>query len=67
MGVNFNTYLDSIRIESSKELLLSSKSQVYRVAEKVGYRNVDYFHIKFKKYTGMSPAEFRKKYAENAE
>lgn len=23
--------------------------------------NVDYFHKKFKKYTGMSPAEFRKK------
>ena len=60
MGMNFNTYLDSIRIEHSKEILLSSKLQVYKIAEMVGYRNVDYFHIKFKKYTNMSPAEFRK-------
>ncbi|WP_281821154.1 helix-turn-helix domain-containing protein [Eisenbergiella massiliensis] len=26
----------------------------------MGYNNVDYFHKKFKKYTGMSPAEYRK-------
>ena len=61
MGMNFNTYLDNVRIEHSKEILLSGKTQVYKVAEMVGYRNVDYFHIKFKKYTGMSPAEFRKR------
>lgn len=61
MEVNFNTYLDSIRIEHSKELLLKNKIQVYKVAELVGYRNVDYFHIKFKKSTGLSPAEFRRK------
>ena len=60
MGMNFNTYLDSVRIEHSKEILLSGKLQVYKIAEMVGYRNVDYFHIKFKKYTGLSPAEFRK-------
>ncbi|MCR5214257.1 MAG: response regulator [Eubacterium sp.] len=61
MGVNFNTYLDQIRIEHSKELLLSGKAQVYKVAEMVGYKNVDYFHIKFKKYVGISPAEYRKR------
>ena len=33
----------------------------YEIAEKVGYKNVDYFHTKFKKYVEMSPAEFRKK------
>lgn len=60
MGINFNTYLDNIRIEHSKDLLLKNKLQVYKVAEMVGYRNVDYFHIKFKKSTGMSPAEFRR-------
>ncbi len=60
MNVNFNTYLDQIRIEHSKDLLKNSSLQVYRIAEAVGYRNVDYFHIKFKKYTGSSPAEYRK-------
>ena len=60
VGENFNSYIDHVRIEHSKELLLSSDMKVYSVAEKVGYRNVDYFHIKFKKYVGQSPAEFRK-------
>jgi two-component system response regulator YesN len=60
MGINFNSYLDNIRIEHSKELLKGDKTQVYKIAELVGYRNVDYFHIKFKKSTGITPAEFRK-------
>lgn len=60
MGQNFNTYLDQVRIERSKELLLQDDSKVYSIAARVGYKNVDYFHIKFKKYTGISPAEFRK-------
>ncbi len=61
VGENFNSYVDHIRIEHSKELLLNDSSKVYVIAEKVGYRSVDYFHIKFKKYVGQSPAEFRKK------
>lgn len=60
MGENFNSYVDHIRIEHSKELLLNENLKVYHVAEKVGYRSVDYFHIKFKKYVGQSPAEYRK-------
>lgn len=60
MGQNFNSYIDQVRIEKSKELLLQDDSKVYSIAAKVGYRNVDYFHIKFKKYVGISPAEFRK-------
>lgn len=60
MGMNFNAYLDHIRTEKAKDILLSTKAQVYKVAEMVGYKNVDYFHIKFKKHTGCSPAEFRK-------
>ncbi len=66
MGINFNSYLDNIRIEHSKELLLKDKTQVYKIAEIVGYRNVDYFHIKFKKNTGISPAEFRRQNKDNA-
>jgi two-component system response regulator YesN len=60
MGENFNSYVDHIRIEKSKELLQHEDLKVYNVAERVGYRNVDYFHIKFKKYVGQSPAEYRK-------
>jgi len=60
VGENFNSYVDHVRIEQSKKLLAENKLKVYEVAEAVGYRNVDYFHKKFKKYEGMSPAEYRR-------
>ena len=58
-GENFNTYLDKVRIEEAKKLLVKGM-KVYEVAERVGYANVDYFHGKFRKYVGMSPAAYRK-------
>lgn len=61
VGVGFNVFVDQIRIRHSKELLLETDLKVYEIAEKVGYRNVDYFHTKFKKYVQLSPAEYRKK------
>ena len=61
VGESFNSYVDHRRIEHSKQLLLENKLKVYEVAEQVGYKNVDYFHKKFKKYVGESPAEFRKR------
>lgn len=61
LNVNFNSYLDQVRIAKAKELLDDPSLKVYEIAEKVGYSNVDYFHRKFKKYEGTSPAEYRKK------
>lgn len=61
LNVNFNAYLDQVRIAKAKELLDDGSLKVYEIAERVGYNNVDYFHRKFKKYEGTSPAEYRKK------
>ncbi len=60
MGVNFNSYVDQVRIEAAKKLLENNNLKVYEISERVGYSNVDYFHKKFKKYVGTSPAEYRK-------
>lgn len=60
IGESFNSYIDHRRIEHSKELLAENRLKVYEIAEQVGYKNVDYFHKKFKKYVNMSPAEYRK-------
>jgi len=64
---SFNSYVDHIRIEHSKELLKANKLKVYEISERIGYKNVDYFHKKFKKYVGMSPAEYRKEYLGDTE
>ncbi|MDE6602919.1 MAG: response regulator transcription factor [Lachnospiraceae bacterium] len=60
VGESFNSYVDHRRIEHSKKLLAENRLKVYEIAKQAGYKNVDYFHKKFRKYTGMSPAEFRK-------
>lgn len=60
IGENFNSYIDHKRIELSKLLLQENRLKVYEIADQVGYKNVNYFHKKFKKYVGESPAEFRK-------
>ncbi len=57
---SFNSYVDHIRIKNSKKLLRDGDLKVYEIAERIGYSNVDYFHKKFKKYVGMSPAEYRR-------
>ena len=59
-GESFNSYIDHKRIDYSKELLKENRLKVYEIAEQVGYKNVDYFHKKFKKYVGVSPVEYRK-------
>ena len=60
MNQSFNSYLDEVRIKESVELLDNTDLKVYEIAAKVGYSNVNYFHHKFKKLKGMSPAEYRK-------
>jgi two-component system response regulator YesN len=59
-GRSFNAWLDEIRIENSMRLLMDEHYKVYEIAQLVGYGNVDYFHKKFRKYTGISPAEYRR-------
>lgn len=61
VGVNFTSYVDQVRISEAKKLLEQDQLKVYEIASLVGYSNVDYFHKKFKKYVGTSPAEYRKK------
>lgn len=57
-GIQFNAYLDSVRVSKAKELL-ESGMKVYQVAEKTGYKDIDYFYKKFKKNTGVCPTNYK--------
>lgn len=59
-GESFNTYLDKVRIEEAKKLLIEENLKVYEVCDNIGYKNIDYFHSKFKKYVGISPLNYKK-------
>jgi two-component system response regulator YesN len=58
-GQNFIEYLIELRINKAKELLSTTTLKVYEVAEQSGFKDVKYFSKLFKKYTDMSPYEYR--------
>lgn len=60
IGDTFNNILDTIRITNAKRLLEETDLKVYQISEQVGYNNIDYFYLKFKKYVGISPKEYKK-------
>lgn len=60
MGETFNNSLDRIRITNARRLLEETDLKVYQISEQVGYSSIDYFYMKFKKYVGISPKEYRK-------
>ena len=59
-GVTFTEYITTLRIEKAKELLRDQQMRTSDVAEKVGYNDPHYFSYLFKKYTDLSPRDFRK-------
>lgn len=62
MGVSPKQYLITVRIEAAKELLTTSDLTILQISEAVGLFNQNYFSRIFKKYTGLSPSEYRKLY-----
>lgn len=58
-GVQFNSYLDELRIEDAKEKIRTSDLKIYQISKLVGFANTDYFFMKFKKYTGYTPKEYK--------
>lgn len=60
-GKNFSHYVMEKRMEMAKNLILEGKKdRIYEVAENVGYgSNSQYFSQVFKKYTGVSPLEYK--------
>jgi len=59
MKVNFNTYLNQVRIEVSKKLLLNDSIDLVDLSNMVGYEDQSYFSKVFKKMTGVSPGKYR--------
>ncbi len=58
MGQSFQDYMLSNRLEKAKLLLLTTELKVYEVAERVGFEDVNYFSVRFKKMFGVSPKNY---------
>lgn len=61
-GTNVVDFLQKIRIEKACQLLLENKYKVTEIMEMVGYCDYRFFNKSFKKITGVTANEYRKKH-----
>ena len=59
-------YMQRVKIEAAKKSLESSQENVNEVMYKVGYSDSKAFRTTFKKFTGLSPIQYRSKYNASA-
>ena len=60
MGCGFRTYLNQIRVEKSKALLLAGNTPIADICEICGFEDQSYHCKVFKKLVGVTPDKFRK-------
>lgn len=60
-GHTFSGYLLEIRMKEAKRLVAHTELRAYEIAERIGISDPHYFSSCFKKYTGMSVSEYRRK------
>lgn len=61
-NITITDYIAQKRIEEAKQLLLRSALPITEISDQVGYHDAKYFAKLFKRYNGISPAQFRKLY-----
>lgn len=59
-GSSFREYLNYVRIEESKHLLTNTEYPILDIAIAVGFDDQSYFTHVFKKYTGLTPKQYRR-------
>ncbi len=58
-GSSFKEYLNMVRIEASKQLLLNTDYTIIDIAVATGFEDQSYFSKVFKRYTGFTPRQYR--------
>ncbi|MCP5103303.1 MAG: helix-turn-helix domain-containing protein, partial [bacterium] len=66
-NMNFKNFVNQYRVEEAKKKLLDPREQDFvllKIALDAGFNSKSVFNEAFKKFTGMSPSEYRKKEGE---
>jgi transcriptional regulator GlxA family with amidase domain len=61
-GNSFVEYIQRVKVEAAKRLLEAGRKTVNEIIFEVGYNDVNAFREVFKKYAGISPIDYRRKY-----
>lgn len=66
-GLTFIHFLHLYRIKKAKEMMLMDTGlSFHKISEQVGYESVRHFFNVFKKYSGVTPGEYRGLFTPNA-
>ncbi len=60
MGIGFKDYVVQKRMERAQQLIRKTNLPISEIAEKVGYREENYFRMSFKRFCGCSPREYKR-------
>jgi transcriptional regulator GlxA family with amidase domain len=58
-------YIQRVKVEAAKMSLENSHENIYEIMFSVGYSDVKAFRTTFRKYTGLSPMEYRQRYSKS--
>lgn len=58
-GITIINYFYTLKIEEAKKLLLNSKHSIEETSDLLNFDSVQYFSKVFKKYSGLSPSNWR--------
>lgn len=61
-GQSFNDFLNKIRVEESRKLLLDTDKSISEIALETGFSHSRYYNKHFLRIHGINPAEYREKY-----
>lgn len=60
-GITVLDYITNLKMDTAKNLLLTTSLTVSQIAEQIGYANEKTFTRRFKQMMGVTPGEYRKK------
>ncbi|WP_411348706.1 response regulator [Paenibacillus sp. WLX2291] len=58
----FSEHLNKIRVQKAAEMLTDDRYAISEISDKVGYSDHSYFTKVFKKWTGLSPSQYRRQH-----
>lgn len=60
VGIPFHAYVNQIRLQESCRLMKTTNQPIANIAEECGFLSLRTFYREFKRYTGISPKEYKK-------
>ncbi|WDV46688.1 response regulator [Clostridiaceae bacterium M8S5] len=58
---SFTDYVNKIKVDKAIKLIKNTDMSLREIAEKIGYEDISYFTVIFKKYAGEIPSVYRKR------